>query len=260
MNLHNYFQRINYSGKAEVSKETLFYLHRAHVLNVPFENFHVINKVPIVLNQENFYSKIVEKGRGGFCYELNGLFARALEEIGFEYCFIGCSVFVPPLQEFGSNFGHLAIVVNLEEKKYLVDVGFGDAFIEPLEMQFDEPKFQFGSYYRLSETAEGNILLEKSLDNENYQKMYRFSLTERDLEDFAEACEFHQTSPLAPFTKKPLCSRATSAGRITLTSTSLTITNGQQKKETAVTSSAHFDELLEEHFGMKFMADPDMVV
>ena len=260
MDLQNYLQRICYKGNVEVTKETLYYLHRAHVLNVPFENFHVINKIPIILDQQSFYNKIVENRRGGFCYELNGLFAKALEEIGFEAYFIGCSVYVPALEAFGSSHGHLAIIVPLEEKLHLVDVGFGDAFIEPLELQFDEPKFQFGAYYKLSKISEGDILLEKSMDNEKYQKMYKFSLERKELQDFAETCEFHQTSPLAPFTKKPLCSRATSAGRITLTSTSLTITNGQQKKETAVLSSSHFDELLEEHFGMKYTADPDMVV
>lgn len=259
MDLQNYLQRIHYNGKPEASVETLIYMHRAHVLNIPFENFHVINRIPIVLDQEKFYSKIVENRRGGFCYELNGLFAKVLEEIGIENHFIGCSVFVPPLNDFGSNFGHLAIIAIIEEKKYLVDVGFGDAFLEPLELKFDEPMFQFGFYYRLTELPEGEILLEKSMDNEVYQKMYKFSLEKRNLQDFAETCEFHQISPLAPFTKKPLCSRATSAGRITLTSTSLTITNGQQKKEMPILSSSQFEELLEEHFGMKFTADPDLV-
>ncbi|UJH91015.1 arylamine N-acetyltransferase [Antarcticibacterium sp. 1MA-6-2] len=259
MDLQHYLKRIHYKGKTEVSIETLNFLHRAHVLNVPFENFHVINRIPIVLDQEKFYSKVVERKRGGFCYELNGLFAKALEEIGFDNYFIGCSVFVPPLNDFGSNFGHLAIITSIDEQLFLVDVGFGDAFLEPLELKFDEPVFQFGFYYRLTQLPNEEILLEKSLDNESYQKMYKFTLKKRDLQDFAETCEFHQVSPLAPFTKKPLCSRATSAGRITLTSTSLTITNGQQKKEVPILSSSQFDELLEEHFGMKFTADPDLV-
>lgn len=258
MNLENYLNRIQYSGTAEVSVETLNELHRCHVMNIPFENFHVINRIPIVLDQSIFYSKIVENRRGGFCYELNGLFAKALQEIGFDTYFIGCGVFIPPRNEFGSNYGHLAIITTIEDRLYLTDVGFGDAFLEPLELKFDAPIFQSGTYYRLSKLPEGEILLEKSKDNEVYQKMYKFSLEKRNLEEFADACEFHQTSPLAPFNKKPLCSRATSTGRITLTSNSLTITEGLQKTELPVLSSSHFDELLQEHFEMQFTANHEL--
>lgn len=260
MNLQHYLQRIHYTGKLNVSVDTLNYLHRAHVLNIPFENFHIINRIPIILDQDKFYTKIVHNRRGGFCFELNGLFAKALEEIGFDTYFIGCSVFIPSKGEYGASAGHLAVVTKIEDQQYLVDVGFGDAFLHPLELKFDEPVFQFGAYYRLSQLPQDEILLEKSLDNESYHKMYKFSLESRQLKDFAESCEFHQISPLAPFTREPLCSRATSAGRITLTSTKLIITNGQQKKELPVISSNQFEELLDEHFGMKFTADPDLVV
>ena len=55
-------------------KKVLKNLQKAHLLNVPFENLDVHNSIPIILDIENIYQKVVLQNRGGFCYELNGLF------------------------------------------------------------------------------------------------------------------------------------------------------------------------------------------
>lgn len=84
MNVSAYPQRLNYAGPLEPTAGTLRSLHRAHLLAVPFENLDIHLGRPIVLDEAAFFHKIVERQRGGFCYELNGLFAALLRQLGFD--------------------------------------------------------------------------------------------------------------------------------------------------------------------------------
>ncbi len=83
MDVAAYLDRINYHGSTDPILETLCALHRAHMLAVPFENLDIPLKRPIVLDQELLFDKLVNRRRGGFCYELNALFSALLREMGF---------------------------------------------------------------------------------------------------------------------------------------------------------------------------------
>ena len=250
MNLSNYLHRIGFFQEPSLSEETLFSLHRAHVLNVPFENLDVINKVPIVLDQDCFYQKIVENRRGGICYELNGAFKQMIDCIGFNSFFISCNVYVESIDKYGADFGHIALITTIGEEQYLVDVGFGDAFIEPLKLVYGTPQNQYGIYYRFSKLPEGEVLLEKSADDMQYQKIFKFAVIQRHLQEFETLCAFHQHAPQAPFNKQVLCTRPTLEGRVTLTAKSLIITTGKEKQEVPLDNSAVFDELLAKYFNI----------
>ena len=80
MEIDAYLERIGYRGSREPTVETLKRLHRAHMLTVPFENLDIPLGRPIVLSLPLLYDKIVRRRRGGFCYELNGLFAWLLQD------------------------------------------------------------------------------------------------------------------------------------------------------------------------------------
>src|SRR6476661_9816152 len=109
--------------------ETLRHLHHAHMLSVPFENLDISLGRKIICQEEGFLRKIIERLRGGFCYELNGAFAALLRELGFRVTLLSARV---PRENGGNapEFDHLALRVDLEEP-WLVDVGFGDSFLEP---------------------------------------------------------------------------------------------------------------------------------
>src|SRR5262249_20284948 len=130
MNFQRYLDRISYQGSLAPTAETLRQLHLAQLLTVPFENLSIHAKEPIVLEEIPLFEKIVVRRRGGFCYELNGLFATLLRNLGFEVAMLSAGVaraeggFSPP-------FDHMAMMVTLEQR-WLVDVGFGDLFREPL--------------------------------------------------------------------------------------------------------------------------------
>ncbi|GAB3168822.1 arylamine N-acetyltransferase family protein [Telluribacter humicola] len=258
--LSAYLNRINYTATPTISVETLVALHRAHTLTVPFENLDIINAIPIQLDQQQFYHKIVGHNRGGFCYELNGLFKLLLDQIGFRSWFISCNVYSPRIGGFAPDFGHLAIIAEVEDKLYLVDVGFGDAFIEPLKLEFDTHQNQFGSYYRLTRLPDEEVLQEKSSDGNSYSKLFKFTLKARELSEFEQLCQMHQHSPQAPFNKQPLCSRPTLDGRITLTSKSLTTTRHGVKQEIPITSDTEFQQTLSDLFGIAWETKAAVII
>ena len=133
MNINNYCNRIHFSGDVKINLETLKALHRQQLYHIPFENFDIVNKQRVILDIKHLENKIVKKRRGGFCYELNGLFFELLKQIGFDAKMISARVF-NLAGELGEEFDHMAIVVQLE-KTYLVDVGFGASFHEPLLLE-----------------------------------------------------------------------------------------------------------------------------
>jgi len=81
--LDAYFERINYSGSKEPIEETLNDIHICHTLNVPFENLDVFYGKPPLLDEVSLYNKIVKNRRGGYCFEMNGIFSVALKSMGF---------------------------------------------------------------------------------------------------------------------------------------------------------------------------------
>jgi len=124
-----YLHRIHYRGPLAPTAETLRALHLAHHLAVPFENLDIHLGQPIILDEARFYDKIVRRRRGGFCYELNGLFAALLRELGFDVTTLSARVIDTQPGMIGPEFDHLVLLVQLEER-WLADVGFGDSFRE----------------------------------------------------------------------------------------------------------------------------------
>jgi N-hydroxyarylamine O-acetyltransferase len=147
-----YLQRLHYTGLTVPTAETLRALHQAHLLAVPFENLDIHLGRTIALDEGAFYRKIVERRRGGFCYELNGLFAALLRRLGFDVTLLSARV-VGADGRFGPEFDHLTLLVQLEER-WLADVGFGEGFREPLRLDDPGEQAQTHGAYRLSREGE----------------------------------------------------------------------------------------------------------
>lgn len=132
MRLADYFRRIGYDGGVEPDLETLTGVHRAHLLAVPYENIDVALRRPVTRDPAAAFDKIVTRGRGGWCYEMNGLLGWALEEIGFSVTRVAGGV---GRATFGDESvgNHLVLRVDLD-RPYIADVGFGDGFLEPVAL------------------------------------------------------------------------------------------------------------------------------
>lgn len=247
MTLQDYLDRIRYAGHVAPTLEVLRDLHRAHMLAVPFENLDIHLKREITLDVERIFDKIVRQGRGGFCYEQNGLFAWVLGQVGFDLDLLAARV-AKPDGTHSREFAHMALLVRVAGGRWLADVGFGDSFLEPLCL--DEPGAQpdRGLEYRIEQRGEEWLMLRR--EEGKLVEKYRFTLEPRQFGDYAPMCVFQQTSPESHFTQRRVCSLATPAGRITLTGDSLIVTRAGRKTETPVTSVADFERLLEQHFGI----------
>jgi N-hydroxyarylamine O-acetyltransferase len=147
-NLDAYFERINYKGGTEVSEDTLRNIHIAHTLNVPFENLDVFYKRPILLDEASLYKKIVTDRRGGYCFEMNGIFSFALQAMGFNVTNLLAKVTVDGVHYTTKT--HQAILVETGGNRWLADVGFGnDGIIAPLILEESKEQKQFAHTYRL---------------------------------------------------------------------------------------------------------------
>jgi N-hydroxyarylamine O-acetyltransferase len=212
--------------------------------SVPFENLDITLGRPIVLSLPSIYAKIVERGRGGFCYELNGLFAWLLRSVGFTLDLLSARVFNGTA--FGPEFDHILLLVRGEET-VIADVGFGDSFVEPLHLGTEE-QAQDGSVYRLVQNE--NWVLQKKDSASGWQPQYSFSLEPRVLADFEAMCEHQQSSPKSVFTKKSVCSLATSTGRVTLSNGRLIESQNGHRREHLIEDPDAYRALLKVHFAM----------
>lgn len=240
-----YLDRIGYTGSREPTAETLKQLHRAHMLTVPFENLDIHLGRPIGLSLPAFYDKIVRHRRGGFCYELNGLFGWLLEQLGFDLVMLSARVFGGGRP--GPEFDHLVLLIELEDS-VIADVGFGDSFLEPLRLDDDEGVLQQGSAYRLRMSDTDRVLERRK--EAAWEPQYVFSLTPRSLAEFGVMCRFQQTSPESHFTQNLVCSLATLDGRVTLSNHRLIVTTAAGREERQVTSEGEYRELLGSIFGI----------
>jgi len=246
MKIGDYISRI---GIADVelrpNLETLTRLQRAQLTTVPFENLDIHWKRPIVLDIEKFYSKIVGARRGGFCYELNGLFNVLLRSIGFQTRLISARVFNG--KEFGPEFDHAAITATIDGEEYLSDVGFGAFSAEPLRFVIDVEQNDPDGVFVIRKFDDEYFEVAKQNDG-LWISEYIFRDVEHDLSEFAEMCDFQQYSPASHFTKGKLCSIMTEDGRKTLTDKNFIVTTNGEKTETPIWSDNEFYSLLELEF------------
>lgn len=249
MNIEAYLKRINYTGSVEPTAETLRALQVAHLRAVPFENLSIHGGEPIVLEEDALFTKIVDNRRGGFCYEANGLFAGLLRALKFEVAMLAAGVATPD-GAFGPDFDHMTLMVTLDQR-WLVDVGFGESFVEPLLLDSREEQVQGDRTFRIVEDGTHLILMRRN-EGEDWIPQYRFTLQPYTFSDYEEMCRFHQTSPESHFTKNTICSRLTDDGRITLSGMRLITTSGPQhlRDERDLSSKEEYDQILREQFGV----------
>lgn len=248
MDIKAYLERINYDGPLGPGAATLRRLHCAHMLSVPFENLDIHLGRSIILDEGKLLSKVVERRRGGFCYELNGAFAALLRALGFDVQMLSAGV-AREAGGFGPPFDHMALLVRLEER-WLADVGFGDSFREPLLLDRPGAQAQKEGAYMIERDGEHFILKQRD-DSGSWEPQYRFTLQPFQCEDFAEMCRYHQTSPDSPFTQRRTCSLATPDGRITLTEMRLITTARGERQEQALATQDEYAAALREHFGVE---------
>ena len=227
------------------SLEFLRRLQNLHMLAIPFEDLDIPGQ-RITLDLKSIAKKVIESNRGGFCYELNGLFHWLLSSLGYKVEMVSARVYNERNMQFGRDFDHLALLVHIN-KRYLVDVGFGDSFRMPLPLP-DGEVHDVSGHYRISQQDAETFEVRKLTGA--WIPQYRFTTLTRRFEDFREMCDFHQDDPSSHFRTRMLCSIATPTGRVTLSNNSLTITDSDRKNKIEVSSQEEFHLQLKKYFSI----------
>ncbi|MGI9492421.1 MAG: arylamine N-acetyltransferase family protein [Geminicoccaceae bacterium] len=249
LNLDAYLDRLGLRGeKLPPTRATIRRLQEAHLFNIPFENLDLVWKRHIQLDEQRLFNKIVGNRRGGFCYELNGLMAAILRQLGFEANLVAAAV-ANDEGVYGLDAAHACLRVALQEP-LLMDVGFGRCFMRPLELKANLVQHDGRDDYRLLQQGNLWVLQCRSDDGDVWKDYYRFTEEPWSLTDFQDMCDYQQTSPKSYFAGRTICSIATETGRTTLTADSLILTEGDRRQEMTFSDQAKFEQHLRTIFGI----------
>ena len=252
-NIELYLKRINYKSDLSASLDTLFRLHNAQIFNIPFENLDIHLGKPILLDRESLFNKIVMNGRGGYCYELNGLFLNVLQEIGFKVeahlarTMLGYDTIRPKTHQISS--------VWLEGERWLVDLGFGsNSLISPLKYELNVEVKQFSETYRiLHDEYRENIL--QICTPDGWLSLYSFNFEKQLPVDYFLPNYFNSTSKDSIFPKMRICNIATPVGRILLNDMEFKIRDNGKITTKIIKSNNDYLEHLKKYFHLTFPLD-----
>lgn len=246
MEIERYLDRIGYEGELSADLKSLKALHRAHVFNVPFEDLDVQFQKPIHLDLPSIYEKVVIRRRGGYCYELNHLFHWLLLEIGYDSMMVSSRIFNG--SNPGPEYDHMSLIVSLEES-WLVDVGYGDLFIEPLVINPQMIQVDKFKQYKIVDNGSGSFLLNEALiDGDVFEHKYIFDSTARSIDDFAAQNEYKQHHPDSHFVSKMICTLPTEDGRKSIIDTQFKVRKGDVVTYSEVNIGVLVDLLVTEFY------------
>ncbi len=223
--LDAYCARIGFRGAHKPSLETLAGIHRSHTATIAFENLDPFLGRPVHLDIASLQRKIVHGGRGGWCFEQNLLFSRALREIGFEVTDLAARVVWNAAGDAVRPRSHMLLLVEVHGTRYVADVGFGGQTLTyPLRLEADVEQITPHEPFRLLRPFENREIFEmQSLVGGNWRPLYRFDLQEQFLADYEVTNWYLSNHPQSPFVNALVAARADRDCRYALRNTEFTV-------------------------------------
>ncbi len=235
-------------------------IHRAHGRSIPFENLAVVGdpfadgRGPgVTLAEDHLYRKLVERGRGGHCYEHNALATWALDALGYDVTRVAARVLSdgdpvhPPA-------GHMAVVVDLD-RRYLFDVGQGAPYVrQPAPLDGPPRTDGVGRDWRVvasDRPDETHRAQYRDPDAGDWTGAYAFATLDRELSYFAAANDYFELAPESNLNDDPWIALATAEGSVTLWGTTLTETTADGERERELDGEAAWWRVVEERFGIR---------
>jgi N-hydroxyarylamine O-acetyltransferase len=249
--IERYLERIGVGGGITgraPDRALLRELQVAHLIAVPFENLDVFHRRSVSTDPVTSIDKIVDRRRGGWCFELNGSFGWLLSRLGYDVTYASCRVHDDGV--WGPDLDHCALVVRLDGERWFVDVGFGDNCMVPVPLS---PGHHDGTPRPVRIRAEGErvVLAERFADG-----MWRDQLdidpTPRTMDEFTPRSTYLQTEPGLLWTAKPFATRATAAdgSRVTLRNGVLRVRHGTGEFTDSPVDDGDFARLANLHFDL----------
>ncbi len=212
-NLSRYLERIGHRGEVRADLASVAEIMRCQLHSVPFENLDVQAGKAISLQPEDIVAKLVERRRGGYCYEVNGLFAMALTALGVEYRFVGCRPMTYPARRPRT---HMAILAKFDGEEWLCDTGFGSYGLRaPMRLNETGEVRQDADTFQLLRANEHEFQLRAKVEGD-WANQYGFDLSPHEWIDFLPANWLNSTHPDTLFTQHRIVMRQTPEGRVIL--------------------------------------------
>ena len=246
-----YLKRIGFYQSAEPTLECLKKLIKCHLMNVPFENLDIFYKhLEPSLETDALFEKIVANKRGGYCFELNGLFCKLLEKVGYN-CF-GAICRIVLGFDYPMPYTHRINIVNIADEFYFCDVGYGGPCPdEPLKIEYDKIiSTESGKKFCFKKEG-GEIALYVALGGE-MKRLMVFSITPDDLVDFIPLNAFCAHSPYEPFVHKVMVSLLTETGKYSIDGDILRIKENETVTETKLLNDEDVEKALKKWFDIEF--------
>jgi len=256
--LDAYLGHIGYTGIREPTLDVLKAVHYAQALKVPFENLTVLAKSPPELDIASLQSKIIEGGRGGYCFEVNALFAAALDALGFDVMRLMGRVRWKTPADVATGRTHMLLHVDLPEGPYLADAGFGGItmtgpipFKTGMELETPHEPRRLLPIDGAVDTYELQVKL-----GDQWAPVYQFSLEAQSPADYELSKWYTATHPDSIFVQFLIAARPEADRRVTLFNTELTI-RGRDSVVDVITLNS-VDEIavaLADHFDLHLSSD-----
>jgi len=244
--LARYLERIGHGWNVRPDLETLRSMHRAHVTTIPFEDLDVQLGLVPGIDHEAIFDKLVERRRGGWCYEMNGLLGWALSEIGFAVTRLSCGV----MRQVGGDerMGtHLALLVAAGDCQWLVDVGFGGSLIAPLPLEHggrDDAPFAVG----LAPTDDGHWRFTEHAGEDPFG--YDFRAEPADEALLAAKCRWQATDPASNFTRNFVAQQRLPGRHLSLRGRVFADRGPEGARKRQIADADEFAATLEQDFGI----------
>lgn len=248
MNIELFLTRIGVQSLPETPLTRLQVLHRAMTQTVPFENLAILEGQIISLDPKAVFAKVVQRGRGGYCFELNTLLAEVLDFLGYKVERLLGRVWAngaasPPLT-------HMTLKVTVGNQSYLCDVGFGGGTLrEPVPWDSREIVHQSPDSFRLEMTDNAETMLTR-LTGDSWKNLYSLLPCGVRVQDYIPANHYTSTHPDSYFTQGPVAALTTEDGRITLRGRIVRRVGAHGEDEREVTTFEELIQILARDFGL----------
>ncbi|MGM9507798.1 arylamine N-acetyltransferase family protein [Larkinella sp. GY13] len=258
IDLDAYFQRIGYTGDRAPTLETLRTLQRLHTETIPFENLNPLLGLPVLLDSDSLQQKMVQRGRGGYCFEQNRLLSFVLQALGFRVRGLAARVLWNVPEGEVKAITHMLLQVEVGPESYLVDVGFGGLSpTGPVQLVLNTVQATPHEPFRLIE-SNGELEVQAEVRNE-WRSLYRFTLREFLLPDYEMFSFYLCTHPNSYFLRSLAVARTTADRRYGLRDTILTTHRlGGESEQRELRSVAEFRTVLEEIFRLTLPDAPNL--
>jgi N-hydroxyarylamine O-acetyltransferase len=246
--LDTYFGRIGYSGPATVTLDTFRSIHFHHALAIPFENLNPLLRIPVQLDIDSIYTKLVLNGRGGYCFEHNLLLAHVLKTLGFKVKGLAARVLWNVPEEIVTARGHMLLLVEVSREKFIADVGFGALTLTaPLLLSADIEQETPHEPFRLVRLWDDFVLQAKI--QQDWKRVYSFGMQENFLQDYEVTSWYLSNHPSSHFVNSLIVGLPFEKGRFALRNNEFAthhLTLGTERK--TITNTSDLIDVLAKKF------------